>query len=166
MCILTGLGVGMVIVSAMVAIYYNMIIGWALYYLFASFTSELPWEECDPDWGSDCEYIHLILLLISWVHKNKLHQNVIERLACLVIGSKSGGVNPLVMPRTLYWASEGNHSQQHTIPYHHTLILSSVNRSNLINELHCCYRITLSLKWPWVSKSDVKQQFTTTTSRV
>lgn len=42
----TGIGYGMVAVSALVAIYYNMIIAWAIYYLFASFTSELPWETC------------------------------------------------------------------------------------------------------------------------
>ncbi|XP_060551998.1 sodium-dependent proline transporter-like isoform X1 [Ruditapes philippinarum] len=48
-----GVGVGMVAVSAMVAIYYNMIIGWSLYYLFASFTSELPWEKCDPEWATE-----------------------------------------------------------------------------------------------------------------
>ncbi|XP_053405697.1 sodium-dependent proline transporter-like isoform X2 [Mercenaria mercenaria] len=47
-----GVGVGMVVVSALVAIYYNMIIGWALYYLFASFTSELPWESCDLKWAT------------------------------------------------------------------------------------------------------------------
>nr|WLN44359.1 AAT4 [Sinonovacula rivularis] len=47
-----GVGVGMVAVSAMVAIYYNMIIGWSLYYLFASFTSKLPWDECDPEWST------------------------------------------------------------------------------------------------------------------
>ncbi|KAL4227908.1 Sodium- and chloride-dependent glycine transporter 2 [Mactra antiquata] len=47
-----GVGVGMVAVSAMVAIYYNMIIGWSLYYLVASFTSELPWAHCNPEWAS------------------------------------------------------------------------------------------------------------------
>ncbi|WAQ98410.1 SC6A5-like protein, partial [Mya arenaria] len=45
-----GVGLGMVAVSAMVAIYYNMIIGWSLYYLFASFTSELPWDKCNPEY--------------------------------------------------------------------------------------------------------------------
>ncbi|XP_071114841.1 sodium- and chloride-dependent neutral and basic amino acid transporter B(0+)-like [Haliotis cracherodii] len=46
-----GIGLGMVIVSSLVAVYYNMIIGWAFYYLFASFTSKLPWSECG-DWSS------------------------------------------------------------------------------------------------------------------
>ena len=48
----TGIGVGMVVVSSLVAIYYNMIIGWSLYYLFASFTSELPWQKCRPEWST------------------------------------------------------------------------------------------------------------------
>ncbi|KAL5004096.1 hypothetical protein ScPMuIL_017552 [Solemya velum] len=51
--IFTGIGIGMFAVSAFVSIYYNMIIGWAFYYLFASMRSELPWDRCDPEWASD-----------------------------------------------------------------------------------------------------------------
>ena len=40
----------MVIVSALVCIYYNMIIAYTLYYLFASFTTDLPWAECKEEW--------------------------------------------------------------------------------------------------------------------
>ena len=53
--LLLGIGVAMVTVSALVGIYYNMIIAWAIYYLFASFTSKLPWEECHKDWASECK---------------------------------------------------------------------------------------------------------------
>ena len=42
----------MIVVSGLVGIYYNMIIAWAMYYLFASFTTDLPWESCDPSWAS------------------------------------------------------------------------------------------------------------------
>lgn len=49
--VFTGIGAGMVIVSALVAIYYNMIIAWAIYYLFASFTTDLPWAYCG-NWSS------------------------------------------------------------------------------------------------------------------
>ena len=54
--LLLGIGVAMVTVSALVGIYYNMIIAWAIYYLFASFTSKLPWEECHKDWASECKF--------------------------------------------------------------------------------------------------------------
>jgi len=50
--IFQGIGVGMVAVSSMVAIYYNMIIAWTLYYLFASFTSKLPWQDCTASWAT------------------------------------------------------------------------------------------------------------------
>merc|ERR1712004_163610 len=47
-----GIGFGMAVVSGLVGIYYNMIIAWAIYYLFASFTSQLPWEFCGNEWNS------------------------------------------------------------------------------------------------------------------
>jgi len=40
----------MLCVSLMVGIYYNMIIAYILRYLFASFTSSLPWQSCTPEW--------------------------------------------------------------------------------------------------------------------
>ncbi|KAM4696123.1 uncharacterized protein WCC33_014859 [Rhinophrynus dorsalis] len=41
-----GVGVTMVLISALVGIYYNVIVGYALYYLFASFRKVLPWADC------------------------------------------------------------------------------------------------------------------------
>lgn len=40
----SGLGVSAAIVSYLVALYYNVIITWCLYYLGRSFTLNLPWE--------------------------------------------------------------------------------------------------------------------------
>uniref|UniRef100_T1J7F0 Transporter n=1 Tax=Strigamia maritima TaxID=126957 RepID=T1J7F0_STRMM len=48
-----GLGYAMFLVSALVGIYYNMIIGWTWYYLFNSFTEILPWSSCDNDWNTN-----------------------------------------------------------------------------------------------------------------
>ncbi|CAH1787244.1 unnamed protein product [Owenia fusiformis] len=48
-----GVGYGMIIVSSIVALYYNMIIAWTLFYLFASFTDVLPWDTCGPGWSSN-----------------------------------------------------------------------------------------------------------------
>ncbi|KAK5872707.1 hypothetical protein PBY51_013382 [Eleginops maclovinus] len=44
--ILQGVGVGMVMVTLIVSIYYNVIIAYSLYYMFASFQSPLPWASC------------------------------------------------------------------------------------------------------------------------
>ncbi|XP_056347561.1 sodium- and chloride-dependent neutral and basic amino acid transporter B(0+) isoform X1 [Oenanthe melanoleuca] len=41
-----GVGITMVIISAFVTVYYNVIIAYALYYLFASFQKVLPWSDC------------------------------------------------------------------------------------------------------------------------
>ena len=41
-----GLGYGMVFISFMITIYYNIIIAWTFYYTAASFSSELPWTFC------------------------------------------------------------------------------------------------------------------------
>ncbi|XP_063875983.1 sodium- and chloride-dependent glycine transporter 2-like [Scylla paramamosain] len=50
--IFAGLGWGMIMVSALVSIYYNVILAWAFFYTFASFTSELPWTDCDNDFNT------------------------------------------------------------------------------------------------------------------
>ncbi|KAK6480502.1 sodium- and chloride-dependent neutral and basic amino acid transporter B(0+) [Huso huso] len=50
--ILQGVGITMVLVSAIVSIYYNCIIGYSIYYLFASFQNPLPWTDCY-DWSNE-----------------------------------------------------------------------------------------------------------------
>ncbi|KAK7106618.1 sodium- and chloride-dependent glycine transporter 1-like isoform X2 [Littorina saxatilis] len=47
-----GVGWAMFVVSVLIAIYYNMIIAWTLYYLFASFAKVLPWSFCGP-WSTE-----------------------------------------------------------------------------------------------------------------
>ncbi|XP_048729154.2 sodium- and chloride-dependent glycine transporter 1-like isoform X2 [Ostrea edulis] len=47
-----GLGYAMVIVSWLIGLYYNVIIAHVLYYLGASFTSELPWTSCNNEWNT------------------------------------------------------------------------------------------------------------------
>ncbi|XP_035724694.1 sodium- and chloride-dependent glycine transporter 1-like isoform X1 [Vespa mandarinia] len=55
--LLRGLGYGMVLVSSVVMLYYNLIIAWTLYYIFASVVGagELPWAKCEEPWSTeDC----------------------------------------------------------------------------------------------------------------
>uniref|UniRef100_A0A8C6M482 Transporter n=1 Tax=Nothobranchius furzeri TaxID=105023 RepID=A0A8C6M482_NOTFU len=42
--LLKGIGIGMLCVSTLVCLYYNVIIAWTFYYLFSSFQSPLPWS--------------------------------------------------------------------------------------------------------------------------
>lgn len=46
LCPGAGVGVGMLLVSSLVSLYYNVIIAWTFYYLGSSFQSPLPWS-CD-----------------------------------------------------------------------------------------------------------------------
>ncbi|XP_052077275.1 sodium- and chloride-dependent glycine transporter 1-like isoform X1 [Mytilus californianus] len=48
-----GVGMGMVVVSAIVCIYYNVIVAWTIYYLFMSFRNVLPWSHCLNSWNDD-----------------------------------------------------------------------------------------------------------------
>ncbi|XP_037555084.1 sodium-dependent proline transporter-like isoform X1 [Dermacentor silvarum] len=50
-----GIGVAMVVMSLLVAIYYNVILCYTLYYLAQSFRSVLPWADCYEWWGADPE---------------------------------------------------------------------------------------------------------------
>ncbi|XP_067930581.1 sodium- and chloride-dependent glycine transporter 2-like [Watersipora subatra] len=48
----TGIGMGMVTVTALVCTYYNVIIAWAIYYLIVSFQRALPWSHCKNEWNT------------------------------------------------------------------------------------------------------------------
>uniref|UniRef100_A0A4W3HS47 Transporter n=1 Tax=Callorhinchus milii TaxID=7868 RepID=A0A4W3HS47_CALMI len=55
--ILKGVGYTMICEVMFLCIYYNCIIGYSLYYLFAAFQYPLPWEDCFSWWGYSCMYI-------------------------------------------------------------------------------------------------------------
>lgn len=47
-----GVGYAICLIDIYMGMYYNTIIGWALYYLITSFQSELPWTSCRNDWNT------------------------------------------------------------------------------------------------------------------
>ncbi|XP_070616137.1 sodium- and chloride-dependent neutral and basic amino acid transporter B(0+) [Erythrolamprus reginae] len=65
--LLQGVGITMVLISTFVTIYYNVIIGYSLYYLFASFQSVLPWASCNNQtWATDrCSKVAISLCNVS-----------------------------------------------------------------------------------------------------
>jgi solute carrier family 6 (neurotransmitter transporter, serotonin) member 4 len=48
-----GVGYAICLIDVYMGMYYNTIIGWAVYYLFASFRSELPWTSCGNSWNTE-----------------------------------------------------------------------------------------------------------------
>uniref|UniRef100_A0A2K5CNY7 Transporter n=1 Tax=Aotus nancymaae TaxID=37293 RepID=A0A2K5CNY7_AOTNA len=50
--IFKGVGYAVILIALYVGFYYNVIIAWSLYYLFSSFTLNLPWTDCGHAWNS------------------------------------------------------------------------------------------------------------------
>lgn len=50
---LPGIGIATTITVFWLNCYYNVILAWAFYYLFASLTGDLPWDSCDNYWNTD-----------------------------------------------------------------------------------------------------------------
>ncbi|KAK1792287.1 hypothetical protein P4O66_012243, partial [Electrophorus voltai] len=50
--LLAWVGLATVVISFMLATYYNVLMTWALYYLFHSFGSPFPWQSCNNTWNA------------------------------------------------------------------------------------------------------------------
>lgn len=48
-----GVGAAMVCVSMVVAVYYNVIMAYTLYYTASTFQAQVPWQRCDPLWANN-----------------------------------------------------------------------------------------------------------------
>uniref|UniRef100_A0A7N8YN17 Transporter n=1 Tax=Mastacembelus armatus TaxID=205130 RepID=A0A7N8YN17_9TELE len=61
---LQGCGIAMLIISVLIAIYYNIIMCWTLYYLFASLKGSLPWANCRNEWNTvECKDKDICIVL-------------------------------------------------------------------------------------------------------
>ncbi|XP_059185529.1 sodium- and chloride-dependent neutral and basic amino acid transporter B(0+) [Centropristis striata] len=74
--LLQGVGLAMVMVTLIVSVYYNVIIAYSLYYMFASFQSPLPWSSCLGQTDSNCSSTPIVhcnisgVIVANWTHEN------------------------------------------------------------------------------------------------
>lgn len=57
----TGIGYASQIIVGYLNIYYIIILSWALFYLFSSFTPVLPWASCNNPWNSGTPFLGQLL---------------------------------------------------------------------------------------------------------
>ncbi|XP_047440137.1 sodium- and chloride-dependent neutral and basic amino acid transporter B(0+)-like [Mugil cephalus] len=75
--ILQGVGIGIITLNAITAIYYNVIIAYSLFYLFASMQSTLPWSSCSSWADSHCSSTPIVycnvsgILMTNWTQENQ-----------------------------------------------------------------------------------------------
>ena len=72
--ILKGLAFTTLIINLFMAMFYNTVIAWSVYYLFLSFKSVVPWKDCDNSWNTYCCFPINDLNKIPIVRKNLLLQ--------------------------------------------------------------------------------------------
>ncbi|CAF4321651.1 unnamed protein product, partial [Rotaria magnacalcarata] len=57
--LLAGIGWAVTVIAFYTDFYYNVVISWGLYYLFASFRKILPWSDCNHSWTTpDCSTVN------------------------------------------------------------------------------------------------------------
>ncbi|MCJ8728484.1 hypothetical protein PDJAM_G00004980 [Pangasius djambal] len=94
--IFKGVGFTVILISLYVGFYYNVIIAWALFYLFSSFSAELPWVNCNNTWNSaNCSDLNATFLNDS--HKATPALEYFERGVLHL--QDSTGIDNLGLPR-------------------------------------------------------------------
>ncbi|CAN9512332.1 unnamed protein product [Ophioblennius macclurei] len=107
--LLQGVGVGTVMVTLVISIYYNVIIAYSLYFMFASMQNPLPWSDCFSWADSNCSTTPIVncnvngTLVANWTELNmtcpepdKVHlpvQSPSEQYWNHVVLQRSGGLD-------------------------------------------------------------------------
>ncbi|XP_052371322.1 sodium-dependent dopamine transporter [Oncorhynchus keta] len=93
-----GVGFTVILISLYVGFYYNVIIAWALFYLFSSFTGELPWVHCNNTWNSpNCSDLWAFNNSLNDTHKSTPAAEYFERGVLHLQDSE--GIADLGLPR-------------------------------------------------------------------
>ncbi|XP_057186608.1 sodium- and chloride-dependent glycine transporter 2 [Triplophysa rosa] len=106
---LQGCGIAMLIISVLIAIYYNIIMCWTLYYLFASLKETLPWATCTNEWNTIGCKDKDMLLLDSCILRERNITSIKNTTFCLsanAVGNLSKLLNATTENKTYVSPSE------------------------------------------------------------
>ncbi|XP_054159903.1 sodium- and chloride-dependent glycine transporter 2-like [Oppia nitens] len=89
-----GIGLAMFVMNMYVGIYYNIVVAWAIYFLYATFTKlpGLPWSDCNNQWNT--KYCH-ILKVNSSDENNKLFKSPSDEFFHRHVLQMSDGIEEL-----------------------------------------------------------------------
>lgn len=93
-----GIGYAGVLVMQYINIYYTVILGWALFYMFASFQSTLPWSRCDNEWNTP----NCVDYSKDRSHLGKQVNDTIQNVT-LVVNSTAANASKSVSASQEYW---------------------------------------------------------------
>ncbi len=77
--ILKGLAVTVMIINLFMAMFYNTVISWAVYYLLLSFNTQVPWKGCDNPWNTICCFPINDMAKVANVHNYTYNEGVYQR---------------------------------------------------------------------------------------
>ena len=78
-----GIGYATLVVVFLGNIYYEVILAWSLRYLFASFSSDVPWKYCNQEWNTKC--CRSLLVNSDDALLNKLNASLMLQPNCSVM---------------------------------------------------------------------------------
>lgn len=93
-----GIGYAGVLVMQYINIYYTVILVWALFYMFASFQSTLPWSRCDNEWNTP----NCVDYRKDRSHLGKQVNDTIQNVT-LVVNSTAANASKSVSASQEYW---------------------------------------------------------------
>ncbi|KAG8448337.1 hypothetical protein GDO86_015431 [Hymenochirus boettgeri] len=102
--VLQGVGITMVLTTTFVSIYYNIIIAYSLYYMFASFQSVLPWSGCFEWADAKCSLSTRGFCNITLINNNTTTSNLTwvkeNNLTCI---ANTTVFEDVELPSKQYW---------------------------------------------------------------
>lgn len=80
-----GIGYASQVIVVLLNFYYIIVLAWALFYLFSSFTIDLPWGSCDHEWNTGKLAFPQEIYFSVCVGKSAANHNGLYSLECVAL---------------------------------------------------------------------------------